>query len=101
MKESSQIERIDFEDNWKNYVLFGKELSKRIKWFFERIPSQQENQGWPWFSQELNHVTWPWPWQVTAFEIQHKVWHYVIHTKLSQHRAVFKLAQVIIHNIFE
>jgi hypothetical protein len=31
MKESSQIERIDFEDNWKNYVLFGKELSKRIK----------------------------------------------------------------------
>jgi hypothetical protein len=47
MKESSQIKRIDFEDNQKIYVLFGKESSKRIKQFFERIPSQQENQGQP------------------------------------------------------
>jgi hypothetical protein len=47
MKESSQIERIDFEDNWKIYVPFGKESSKRIERFFERIPSQRENQGQP------------------------------------------------------
>jgi hypothetical protein len=47
MKESSQIKRIDFEDNRKIYVPFGKESSKRIERFFERIPSQRENQGRP------------------------------------------------------
>ena len=56
--EKETCERINFEDDWKNYVPFGKELSKRIKWFFERIPSQWEN-------QESNHVIWPSPWQVT------------------------------------
>jgi hypothetical protein len=93
IQKKEMQERI--QPKWKNqlmiffdfFVLFGKEFTKRIKWFILRIPHQQENQGQPWFSQESNCVMWLWPRQVTMCDA-HLSANVNLHDELDAHDLV-------------